>query len=367
MIDLTLFEKRDTLKALGEIWKMKGFELEAFQRPDKEDYFGMRPRAFSVKQHSQGSQMDLTAYSESDRELIRVVYDNANASSVNYVTAAAIGRCVAEGPKAFLPTPLQCEAMGQVEVNLRPEQIQLPFPTLAIILPEAYRETLRREYPEALPEEIPVAAMVADLPMVGHVSHSLICISQMGGTAKQGIVFTCRGNNPKELEYLMGIVRDTPMDESPTYQASDRDINVARRVQRVAFNCALLLASEPTLTVPLYPKDRAKHKLLASSPNAEKRARGRQLLQTSFDRVIPNQKITFHVEEHQPQQPGQPTGRTVRAHWRRGHYRTLDASKGFFKTSRVVMIPPVRVAWEKVPVHTASELPPSTVTYKGRD
>lgn len=353
-MDMTLFGTREQLLALKRLWLANMFAMS----DDNSGQFRMDINGESVRTFPIYDQL---------------MYAEATASSANYASNMANAQAMALGPKVFMPTAEQCEAMGEVRIEIGPGEVRLPYDNVVIFFPEQYRARLREDYQEH--KRIPTAAMVARLPL-GAADGSMpkdlftVCVhlAYHDQVENGGIVLTMRSRSDKSVESLL--TSPVHMDGKPEEPAAwDKDWDVTIRAQRVALNLAMLLAQGPTQLSALDPKAREKHLHHSKSGAKEKRERARVFLQTSFDRVVPEQDIVFYTDEAGKAYYGKSgerapagAGHSPRAHWRKGHWRRLDASRGHFKASRSVFVRPVFVRGKSIPAVPGHD--PVEVTYR---
>jgi hypothetical protein len=206
----------------------------------------------------------------------------------------ALGAWAAGGPKTFVPTAEQCEALENVDVNLTLDDYAQPFPTLFVKLPK------ERYY-----------------PFVGALAH----LDETGGPARMLSLSLFTHDNKDDV---VTTVSSGPNPIEDSLRRFDRDCgnvqHVAPRVQRVAANCCLVLAGDPSLKVNwMYPHERASDERLALE-ETERGLKARTRLNTSPMLVSFSQQVTLRRTEGPAAVDAVPAGYELHTHWRRGHW-----------------------------------------------
>jgi hypothetical protein len=246
-----------------------------------------------------------------------------------YRAAAA---SLANGPKMFQPTPIQCEAMENVDVDVPFADYRQPFETLIIQLPDEYRRDAMQRLG------------LSEFPNYALVHHDL----------KSNIITVASNYNQRQSgETLVAVLRPTPQTETIEDEFRKEELRnepmVDRLVQRLAVNMCLLLTHYRTRQRPLDPQYLSKLRQLSKKQDQKKADRAKTMIVGQVMVVEFEQQIKLHdeVEENPPEDmlPGaiteirqRDTGEgatyTVRPHWRRGHWRRQHHGQKWLTTRK---------------------------------
>lgn len=227
----------------------------------------------------------------------------------------ACSRWLYDGPKVCRPCPERCEALQHIELRLRIDDLALPFPQLLV------------EFPPNTP---------------GLAPFSSVMVSRVDGKNGDKLLVCCLFT-PGHRDDVLSVVMDRPapwvIDHSiSTYGEECADLkDQARAALRVAINCCMMLTGSLS---HLLPVEVINDRRLARE-NSPRGRRARHRLSLAVQVASFNQELEFRrTEGSHPQ--GEPTGRTLGPHWRRGHWRMQPCGTGRQDRKRI-LIPPVMV------------------------
>jgi hypothetical protein len=226
----------------------------------------------------------------------------------------ATSTSLANGPKMFRPTPIQCEAMENVDAEVFFEDYRQPYETLIVQLPEEYRRSAMERHGFT---EFPIAVICHH-----DINSSVITVASTYSKRVEGesVVAALWPSRPQ-----MNIEESLGKKELKTLAKVDAII------QRLGINICLLMTHYRTRTKPLDPERLAKLRSLAKKENKQKSDQAKSLLIGQMSVVEFEQSVSFFdVEDSEP--PVGPNGEiqevkqgssgwTVRPHWRKGFYK----------------------------------------------
>ncbi len=234
---------------------------------------------------------------------------------------------LANGPKVFIPTLEQCQALEQVAVNLRKEDYSQPYPALLVVLP-------KDRY----------------APFTNVLCHN------------QGTILSCVLHSHNHLHDITTTVarQDTLIEESLQKFDADCAANgpTAGLALRVACNSCLALSHYGNHLDYLFPKEVERDKRLGRE-RSERGERARSRIPLAVMIASLDQEVKLHRVEHRTHEPGY-TGKSLTCHWRSGHWHTVAHGTGKTQRKRV-LYPPVLV---RADLFTGDSSNLST-TYKG--
>lgn len=215
-------------------------------------------------------------------------------NAADLFTFQSYSRYIGDGPKVFIPTAEQAEALQQVEVKLTVAEFRSPYPCIFVAVKDDY---FRGSLVYCRPGEL------------------INCVLIPKNPDTPGITTTIRQTtDPIECSILA-------YDEDCKDQAM-----IAHRIDRIALNSCLMLTMHPTYTKYLNPAEVADDTRLAKRPGeAGEKAKARlslALVKVSFTQDIKIGRKSKEVEE------AEATGRKISCHWRRGHFAMLACGVG---------------------------------------
>ena len=221
----------------------------------------------------------------------------------------ALSVWLADGPKVFRPTLVQCQALEHVEVRLNFEDYAQPYPAILIDLPKSDDYAPFTNVICFKSENL----IIFSLNTPEHVEDIVTCINRYNG----------RGTLEESFQRYDG---DCDMFQQP-----------ASRALRIAANSCLALVGHETATGYLFPKDVESDRRLAQE-QTERGERARERLPLHAMLVAFKREVVLHKTEG-GHPSGDPTGREVGCHWRRGHYAMQPYGPGSSLRKRILRLP----------------------------
>ena len=226
-------------------------------------------------------------------------------SDVLSMKAAAVW--LAQGPKVFKPSPTQCKAMEQIDVNLMLDEYSQPFPALLVRLTGDYTPF-----------------------------HSVLCFHGIG-------IFAATLFSKDNLDDITTTVKNDGLLLEESLRKFDPDVGdvtkPAHRALRVACNSCLALSNYGHRLEHLFPKEVERDRHLARENN-ERGIKARERLSLQVMSVSFLQEIKLHrTIDERDRYYGTPTERTVQSHWRRGHWRMHRHGPQLLLRKRILIKP----------------------------
>lgn len=221
----------------------------------------------------------------------------------------ALSIWLADGPKVFEPASDQCEAMENIEVNVHLSDYAQPYPATMIVLPRGRYGTF----------------------------HAVICHYERK-------MLTCMLFSDGHLNDVTTTIAidGRPMEESiVTFDPScDADGEVAAKVLRVAINSCLCLVNYGCDKRHLWKAAVEADRRLAGE-QSERGERARERLRLSPQVLEFTQRVTLRAAPSVDagDVTYRNTGRTVRTHWRKGHWAMVACGRGRAERRRVLKRP----------------------------
>jgi hypothetical protein len=280
---------------------------------------------------------------------------------MNLAVTECFAEALARGPKLFAPNAEQFEAMEHVTIDLPPRDFRAPFPALTIVIPTECRREFSRDY--GVPFECtPRYTCVRYRPSTARSpSAMLMAVSpyrSVAGEARR--TFTVVTDQPGNHTVEDVIRRDAGEDNPTLAHEHPWDALVNQRISRAAFNLCLLLANFGfRLTGMLDPAAAKKHR----------RGKGLERYRFGdFATVAMQQEVLVRAQPAAggDDEPGPPTGREVRPHWRKGHWRRKPGWEAYVERQEpppLVFVRPTLVRPDRAvgdPAH-------STTTYRSKE
>jgi hypothetical protein len=256
----------------------------------------------------------------------------------------------AGGIKAFKPTLEQCEAMANVDVNIAFADYRQPYPVICYDYPKEF-----------------AAKMAKRLGISRFPSHTVCHHDDKSGAINVTSVFAATNQIVGLLVPRAGIdtieqsLRQYPDDLT----SDDKDeFILAEMTQRIALNFSLLMSNTKFTKKFEDQKMVDKHRQMARAQNPDKRRRGQDFLLTDQEVIEFDQSVKFYGIEQEPQarSDGNNTGRHVKTHWRRGHWRNQPHGP-LLSLRKQMFIAPIMVRKDLFVGDTFD----TTVTYEGRN
>jgi hypothetical protein len=214
-----------------------------------------------------------------------------------------------DGPKVFRPTLVQCQALENVEVRLNFEDYAQPYPALMVELPE------NDDY----------------APFI-----DVICFQ-----SEHMLIFNLLSKGrTDDITTIIGKYQNRGLLEE-SFQRYDESCaslqKIAARALRVAANSCLALVGHEITTGYLFSKEVENDRRLAGE-QTDRGERARQRLPLHAMLVAFQRDVVLHKTEG-GHLAGDPTGREVGCHWRRGHYTMQPYGPGNSLRKRRLRLP----------------------------
>ncbi len=242
-----------------------------------------------------------------------------------------------DGPKLFRPSLEQCQALEQVEVSLTLGDYRQPYPALLIDFPTVNQQGRR--------------VSIYD-PFT-----SVLCHHNEAG------MLTCGLFSPGNREDITTTIKVDSRPIEMSIQIYDEDCQqhaqTAGKAVRTAINACLCLVNYGCLLNHLLPKEVKVDEVMARE-NSDRGARAKERLATAMKVLTFDQEIQLHHTERKCSEPGEPTGRQMPPHWRRGHWRHTPCGTRR-QERRLTFIRPVLVRGDLF----GGDLSGTSTTYKG--
>lgn len=219
-----------------------------------------------------------------------------------------------DGPKVFIPTPAQCEALEHVEVNLKIEEYSQPYPALAVQLPPD------RYGPYKL-------VIVGHNPQQQYLCATLHTMKYVDKDGSSDDITTTVKSDGKMIEESLA-----RFDPDCQHHGS-----VAHLALRVAVNSCLALVHYGCHDQYLFPKEAENDRRLARE-NSERGERAQGRLRMASREIILDRTVRLHQTEGS-RDVAEPTGREMSFHWRRGHWAMQTHGPGNSLRKRIFRLP----------------------------
>jgi hypothetical protein len=252
------------------------------------------------------------------------------------VAALCVGRLLHEGPKFFEFSARDCEAPENFSLDLPVEEYGQPFPTLMIKLPP--------DYADARVSRIQHFGSVPWAIILHHDrEHSvlLVCIRFNEGDVGCHLALDWPG---KTVEDVWQEFRDTIQGVMPEQEPLRELVQLSQSLIRLSLSACLMMMVYGTTQVgpdkPGYRQRLERYVQVARrSGDADRLAHAEFDLQALPIRYRFAQDVRLYREEHAPgrAEGGEPTGRVVSPHWRRGHYRMQACGPGLTQRRRIAV------------------------------
>lgn len=228
-----------------------------------------------------------------------------------------LSKALADGPKIFKPTTLQCEALQNAEAMYAFKDYKQPFPVIILDIPEEYRQQLQKKY------------KIDESPKYVLVNHDnknrFITVNSFYNKSNVITHIT-----PDRSEY-------STIEESLVINRSRREIqntegefDAAENVQRLGINFAMMM-SLYTVKVdgPLDPQNykiwQKQSRAVQRGVPTKKALEAKNKLAVAMQVIKFDQKVEFYDEIEESNEVAQGVDieklhKSPRSHWRRGHF-----------------------------------------------
>lgn len=212
----------------------------------------------------------------------------------------AMGNAMAFGPKVFVPTVEQFDAMTKVDINIPIRDFRSPYPTLVIKIPE--------ESSKALAKQFNWQGKMPEWSLISHKKTFIFVLQTFDLDVHYA--FQERPQFPTIEDALHTFVTKN-QTWSDTTDFADQEMGLL--ISRAVINTCLMLTHYGYRDGgPLYPDQWRAHR---ENPKLA------HLKSADFRAVELTQNVTIRETRYIPLNSGSPTGYEVKPHWRRGHWR----------------------------------------------
>lgn len=250
------------------------------------------------------------------------------------------------GLKIFEPDSECCEALANTRPLIPFDDYEQPFPSMIIKLPVAFRRKHTADV--ALPEFLAIRRRQFEdggssihfmglTPGVGDIVSSFVSSGNGYRTIEDALIHVRKGVSRENGQVLEELNPGLELGDVEGYSARDWDANTL--IQRVAINACLLLTQYGYTTRPALTKGQLRK--LRRKVSRKGSQSTREHLATMTDYVDINQEIEWSRAEPRDSDSdsGDGTGRRLRFHWRKGHFKMQRHGKGLTKRKRVFIKP----------------------------
>jgi len=215
-----------------------------------------------------------------------------------------ISKTLSNGPKVFIPTLDQCEAMSNVSLDIPISEYSQPYESIIYVYPEDFCKTLAERLGL---KRFPKMTVCHRDPI-----HKSIHV---------GSVFTQSDLIQAILPDRVGFtIEDILMGRSGEIDTNETEFDLAIMLQRIALNFSLMMTHFTVKDNPLYPETWNKHRMMAKQKDAKKRAKGISLSIGDIRLIEFEQNVKMYGTQGGDSIGGDLVG-NVRPHWRKGHWR----------------------------------------------
>lgn len=237
-----------------------------------------------------------------------------------YLEAAS--RLIADGPKVFVPTDEQFESMEHVELDIPVGDFRSPFPALAVAVPPATRQRLRAEH-GVTRGDLTGQVLVRVHRRPGRPLFCFVFVPTLGTADDLFLLFQDVAGNDSVEQVLRRVVDGNGVPAGMPAETAALH-NMAKPVYRAVLNlCLMLVHYGHRLGGPVDPAAYAKHR---KKKNLTHLRHGDCLAVHLQQEVVVRAPASPSDAE-----PGDPTGREVRPHWRRGFWRRRPGYRAYLE------------------------------------
>lgn len=274
------------------------------------------------------SEKEFARYPSDMWKVLREIMNVLEFDIVGTLWYNTLAKALADGPKIFRPTAMQCEALQHAEARYAFKDYRQPFPVITLEIPEGYRKLLQQKYG------------IKESPQYVIVNHDdknkFINVSSFYN--KNNIITHI---TPDRIEYETieeNIVRNRErrLDEAKEVEPSNQEstegeFNAAENVQRLGINFAMMMSLYTVKEVG--PLDPSNYKVWEQESKGVRRnglptnraLEAKNKLIAAMQLIQFNQQVEFYDEIEQQIEVGQGVDieklhRSPRSHWRRGHF-----------------------------------------------
>jgi hypothetical protein len=231
-----------------------------------------------------------------------------------------LSKAIASGPKVFYPNLEQCESMAQIDVEVAAKDFQQPYPTVIYQLPKEFSAAIQKQF------NLPWRATAGAI----HNDNSGFIMAGMVLDNGDRICWVIPPNSDRIEDYLF---RKMPNRSGDAIE--DTEMAACHLVERVLLNSSMLLMQYPIKKEPSDPKKWNKNR---TKPDE----RQRLFALADMERLSFEQNIVIRETSSTGTAGDVGSGRSMIAHWRRGHWK-MQAHGPQHSLRKRILIRPVFV------------------------
>lgn len=239
-----------------------------------------------------------------------------------------LAKALADGPKIFRPTALQCEALENAEARYSFKDYKQPFPVITLEIPDEYSNQLKEKYKiENSPKYV----------LVNHDEQKRF-INVSAFYSKNSIITHI---TPDRAEYDTiedSLVKNRDRRNNRVEDDLNGEFDAAENVQRLAINFAMMM-SLYTLKeiVPLDPLNfriwQQDARPIKNGVITKRAVDAQRKLAAAMHLIQFDQSVEFYDEIEENVEIGQSVDidklhRSPKSHWRRGHFAMQPCGVG---------------------------------------
>lgn len=268
---------------------------------------------------------------DAQQPILSRLLEKAQTSERGLCLLDIIAAALADGPKIFLPTQEQFDAMEQVEMNIPIAEYRQAYPAIVVRVPTGSLHNIATRYglePRYCPQFI--------LTRNRLTSEGANCVSTFGhfsdDNSQQVYFFQDRphfATVEQALQRHTDFLNGNMTPESLDYRQAMFNMDCVRSV----LNLMLMLTHFGWRSGG--PLNKKRHEKIKRNPKLQKFAI------SAFSTIEMAQNIIIRKEERGPghDQEPIPTGRDMPPHWRKGHWRMQHYGPGNMQTKRIFIRP----------------------------
>lgn len=257
-----------------------------------------------------------------------------------------VTRLLASGPKLFRPTLEQCMAMAEVEIDIPTNEYRQAYPVVIYQYPD--------EFAEYMKEKLGVQRFPKMAVAHHSVEYKFIQVSSM--FEDSGSITAMIPERPGEsIEQILTRRADDHRDDN------EPEFMLGETLQRIALNFSLMMTHFSVKHKPLNPDEWRKHQGMIRKPKTK--ATGEKLALADVQIIEFEQHVEMYEERvERTRSESEATGRHVKPHWRKGHWR-MQAHGPQLTLRKRMFIKPLMVRKELF----VGEYSDTTTVYEGKN
>lgn len=318
MMDFTTFATREQISALTWLGRKDWLDFHFGSYESKSIWTRLRPVEVGPKDKN---------FPKAEVEKVLFV---ANKDTVGGLFGFSLSKALSGGPKIFIPSEEDCEALENTECTMSFQDYKQPYPVVIIEFPKEYKRRLAKMW----------GVKNGPSHVIAHHCPEKSFIAVYAVFDRNNVIGLITPMRPEYKTIEDAIVK--------TRKDNASDIQAAELAQRLAMNfCMVMVLLGVRQTGPLDPKDYEHAKKLSRSSEIKKAILGKKLMESTLYRIeFINQKIKLYDEEtvkpRRDNEPGEPSRISPKPHWRRGHYRKQRCGPNLSE-EKLLFIKPVLV------------------------